>query len=77
MKRIYTNWDSTRYHELIDKVDLPLKQTISTFSKGMKVKLNFAIALAHKSKLLLLDESTSNFDPVMRDDILDMLLDFV
>ena len=77
MKRIYTNWDSTRYHELIDKFELPLKQTISTFSKGMKVKLNFAIALAHKSKLLLLDESTSNLDPVMRDDILDMLLDFV
>ena len=77
MKRIYTNWDSTRYHELIDKFELPLKQTISTFSKGMKVKLNFAIALAHKSRLLLLDESTSNLDPVMRDDILDMLLDFV
>ena len=77
MKRIYANWDSRRYYDLIDKFDLPQKQTISTFSKGMKVKLNFAIALAHKSRLLLLDESTSNLDPVMRDDVLDLLLDFV
>lgn len=77
MKRIYRNWDSRRYYDLIDKFGLPSKQTISTFSKGMKVKLNFAIALAHRSKLLLLDESTSNLDPVMRDDVLDMLLDFV
>ena len=77
MRRIYTNWDQTRYRELVKKFDLPCKQSISTFSKGMKVKLNFAIALAHKSKLLILDESTSSLDPVMRDDVLDMLLDFV
>jgi len=77
MRHIYTNWDRPRYLELIEKFNLPNKQPISTFSKGMKVKLNFAIALAHRSKLLLLDEATSNLDPVMRDDILDLLLDFV
>lgn len=77
MRRIYTGWDSTRYWELIEKFSLPHTKPISVFSKGMKVKLNFAIALAHHSKLLLLDEATSNLDPVMRDDILDLLLDFV
>lgn len=77
MRRIYKNWDSKRYWELIEKFRLPHMQSISAFSKGMKVKLNFAIALAHKSKLLILDESTSNLDPVMRDDVLDLLLDFV
>lgn len=77
MRRIYMNWDTVRYWELIRKFELPEKREISTFSKGMKVKLNFAIALAHKSKLLILDEATSNLDPVMRDDILDLLLDFV
>lgn len=77
MKRIYINWDSSHYWQLIKKFNLPDKQPISTYSKGMKVKLNFAIALAHKSKLLLLDEATSSLDPVMRDDILDLLLDFV
>lgn len=77
MRRIYKNWDSARYWELIEKFCLPHTQSISAFSKGMKVKLNFAIALAHKSKLLILDEATSSLDPVMRDDVLDLLLDFV
>lgn len=77
MRRIYVNWDTLRYRELIKKYELPETREISTFSKGMKVKLNFAIALAHKSKLLILDEATSSLDPVVRDDILDLLLDFV
>ena len=43
----------------------------------MKVKLAFAVALSHKAELLILDEATSGLDPVIRDDILDILLDFV
>ena len=43
----------------------------------MKMKLAIAVALSHNSKLLILDEATSGLDPVVRDDILDMLLDFV
>ena len=46
-------------------------------SKGMKVKLCIAVALSHKPKLLILDEATSGLDPVMRDDILDVFLEFV
>ena len=77
MRKIYRNWDHAQYWALIQKFQLPHDQRISTFSKGMKVKMNFAIALAHKSRLLLLDEATSGLDPVMRDDVLDLLLDFV
>lgn len=43
----------------------------------MKVKLAFAVALSHKAELLILDEATSGLDPVIRDDVLDMLMDFV
>ncbi len=77
MGRIYTHWDRDQFLTLIRKFGLPAGQEIRTFSKGMKVKLNFAIALAHHSRLLLLDEATSGLDPVMRDEILDLLLDFV
>ena len=77
MGRIYADWDREQFRILVQKFDLPEGQEIWTFSKGMKVKLNFAIALAHHSRLLLLDEATSGLDPVMRDEILDLLLDFV
>lgn len=77
MYRIYKSWDHEQYWELIKRFNLPHNQMISSFSKGMKIKMNFAIALAHKSKLLLLDEATSGLDPVMRDDVLDLLLEFV
>lgn len=43
----------------------------------MKMKLSIAVALSHNSKLLILDEATSGLDPVVRDDILDLFLDFV
>ncbi len=43
----------------------------------MKMKLAISAALSHHSRLLILDEATSGLDPVVRDDILDMLLDFV
>ena len=66
MKNIYGSWDEQSYFRL-------LKQ----FSKGMKMKLAISVALSHHSKLLILDEATSGLDPVIRDDILDMLLDFV
>ncbi len=77
MKKIYRNWEHEQYWALIQKFDLPHNQMISSFSKGMKIKMNFAVALAHRAKLLLLDEATSGLDPVMRDDVLDLLLDFV
>ena len=74
MRKIYRNWAHEQYWAFIKKFNLPHNQMISSFSKGMKIKMNFAIALAHKPKLLLLDEATSGLDPVMRDDV---LLEFV
>ena len=56
---------------------MPPDKQIKQFSKGMKMKLAISVALSHHFKLLILDEATSGLDPVIRDDILDMLLDFV
>lgn len=77
MRDIYTSWDPSLFRELLEQMELPLSRKIKTFSKGMKMKLSLAAALAHHPRLLILDEATGGLDPVMRDDILDMFLDFV
>lgn len=76
-KSIYTAWDENQYFSLLTKLSIPTDKKIKEFSKGMKMKLSIVVALSHHSKLLILDEATSGLDPVVRDDILDMFLDFV
>lgn len=73
----YKQWDKEEYYRLMKRFQLPVNKEIKTFSKGMKMKLNISAALSHHPKLLILDEATSGLDPVMRDDILDVFLDFV
>lgn len=73
----YRQWDDNLYQNYLAKFQLPADKEIKSFSKGMKMKLSIAAALSHKPKLLILDEATGGLDPVMRDDILDVFLDFV
>lgn len=77
LKPIYTEWQSSTYREYLKRFGLPNNKPIRAYSKGMKVKLSFAVALSHCSQFLILDEATSGLDPVMRDEILDVLLEFV
>jgi ABC-2 type transport system ATP-binding protein len=77
MKNIYRTWDEQVYLRLLKQFSLPSDKQIKQFSKGMKMKLAISAALSHHSRLLILDEATSGLDPVVRDDILDMLLNFV
>lgn len=73
---IYKNWDREIYFAYLREFKIPLDKKIKAFSKGMKMKLYIAAALAHDAKLLILDEATSGLDPVMRDEILDIFNDF-
>lgn len=76
-RNIYHSWEENTYMELLDKFQLPLNKKIKQFSKGMKMKFAISVALSHHSKLLVLDEATSGLDPVMRDEILELLLDYI
>ena len=75
--RIYSKWDDFCFEQFLKRFELPESQKIKTYSRGMSMKLAIAVALSHDSKLLILDEATSGLDPIMRDEILDVLLEFV
>ncbi len=73
---VYKSWDQQKYMDYLRRFDLPEKKRLKKLSTGMRVKLEFAAALSHDPKLLILDEATSGLDPVFRDEILDILREF-
>ena len=75
--RIYPSWQAKRYFALLNRLKVPGGKKVKELSKGMKVKLALAAALSHDSRFLVLDEVTSGLDPVVREDILDLFLEFV
>lgn len=76
-KYTYKNHDSKTFRNYLEQFKLSGKMKISEMSKGMKMKLNIAIALSHNAKLLILDEPTGGLDPIARDELLDIFLDFM
>lgn len=77
MKDVYKQWNHEVYDYYIQKFALPLNKMIKDFSRGMKMKMAITIALSHQPKLLILDEATSGLDPIMRNEILDVFMEFV
>lgn len=77
MEKIYENWEMDTYQAYLKDFKIDAGKKIKEYSKGMKMKLCLALALSHQAKILIFDEPTSGLDPVVRDDILDLLLDFI
>jgi len=77
LSRIYRTWDKNLYAELLERMGLPRNLFLKDFSRGMKMKLSLCTAMAHHPTLLVLDEATGGLDPVVRDELLDELMEFV
>lgn len=77
MRRIYKTWQQQNFENMLRRYRIPEDKRIKDYSKGMKMKLSIAAALAHDPQLLIMDEATSGLDPVVREEVLDMLLDFI
>ncbi len=75
--RMYRTWKPQVFRDYCARFSLPEKKQLKEFSSGMKRKLSIAAALSHDSRLLLLDEATSGLDPIVRDELLDVFLEFI
>ena len=76
MQLTFHNWDQDQYEQLVHQFNIPFNKQFKDFSRGMKMKAGIAVALSHHAKLLILDEATSGLDPVVRDEVLDILNEF-
>lgn len=74
---ISQNWDGRLYQTYLARFGLGETKKIKEFSRGMKMKLGIAAALSHNPDVLILDEATSGLDPIVREEILDIFLDFI
>lgn len=74
---IFSEWDKTTFSQYLNRFSLPRKKKIKELSKGMKMKLQIAAALSHNAKLLIMDEATTGLDPVVRNEILDIFLEYL
>lgn len=70
IKRFYDTWDEEAYRNYLGLFELDEMKTPLELSEGMKVKLNLALSLAHRSDVLILDEPTSGLDPFSRNELL-------
>lgn len=77
MASIYENWNQGHFQQYLAKFKLSDNQIIKEYSRGMKMKLQIAVALSHEPKILILDEATSGLDPIVREEILDVFMEFI
>lgn len=73
----YADWDGQLFENLCEQLQVPLRKKQKQLSTGMAMKLQLALALAQQADLLFLDEATNGLDPLVRGEILDLLLGFI
>jgi ABC-2 type transport system ATP-binding protein len=77
LKPFYDHWNSALFSQYAQQFRLPLAKKVKDLSRGMRLKLMLAVAMSHEARLLILDEPTSGLDPVARDELLQILSDYI
>ena len=77
LESLYHAFDKSFFLDQVHRFQLPLDKQIKDFSTGMKAKLKVLVAISHNAKLLILDEPTAGLDVIARDELLEMLREFM
>lgn len=77
LQNMYTKFDKSFFIEQVQRFQLPVNKQIKDFSTGMKAKFKVLVAISHNAKLLILDEPTAGLDVIARDELLEMLREFM
>ena len=77
LKDFYDSFKEDLFDQYVKKWNLPDKKKIKDYSKGMKVKLMFADILSRDTKILILDEATNGLDPVIKDEVLGLMQEYI
>lgn len=77
MATAYPSWRAEVFEEYLRRFALAPKKKVKDLSRGMGMKLQLACALSHEPELLVLDEATAGLDPIARDEVLDLLRDYL
>lgn len=75
LRPFYPSWDDARAQQLVRAFDLPLDRQIGHLSRGMRIKAALASSLAYRPRLLVMDEPFSGLDPLVREDLIDGLVE--
>lgn len=77
MRDMFPSWDQDTFDRLVLGYGLDREKKLSTFSRGMKMKMQVAVALSHDPGTLILDEPTAGMDPAARDEFLDLIMEYI
>ena len=73
----YENWNTKKFSETLKRFHIQPSKKVKELSKGMQMKLMLACAFSYDAKLLILDDPTSGRDPVSRDELLNILSEYI
>lgn len=69
----YKNWDEKLYEKYMNKFNLNEDKAYKDLSKGQQKKFEIVMAMSHHPKLIIMDEPTANLDPLVRNEVLEIL----
>ena len=77
MSSLFAEWDDARYRTLMSDFGIPLDKKVKDYSRGMRMRIQVAVALSHSPDLVIMDEATAGMDPAARDEFLDLVMGYV